>query len=128
MNDPERPSDDGRFVLSDDGWVRIAAGAARQVSDDDAGPNWWLRGLVAWIVGLAVLFVWWQIDAGQCAARVEAACAAGPCGPDAGWGCGLGGAFLLMLWVAVLGVAALAAAALWLLRFVRRSAGRSESV
>ena len=127
MIDPERPSDGGRFVLSDDGWVRIAGPAVRTDSEDDSRPSWWARALFAWIIGLAILFVWWHLDAGQCAARVEAACAAGPCGPDAGWGCGLGGAFVLMLWFAVLGVGTIAAVTVWLLGLVRRSGGRNES-
>jgi hypothetical protein len=118
--DPKRPRESGRFVLSDDGrTVRLSDGATPADPEKEPRPNWWLRALLVWFVGLGVVYVWWQVDAGQCIARVAASCADRACGPDAGWGCGLGGAFVIVLWVAVLAVGVAAAGIAWLVRLVR---------
>ena len=119
-SDPERPPDGGRFVLSDDGrTVRLADRAMPPDPRDDSRPNWWLRALLVWFAGLAVVYLWWQVDSGQCTARVATTCASGPCGPDAGWGCGLAGAFMMMLWFAVLVVGGVAAGVARLVRVAR---------
>jgi hypothetical protein len=85
----------------------------------DISTNGWVRALIVWTSVLIAIFVWWNVDAGNCSARVNAECATGPCGPDAGWACGLSGAFLMMAWMGVLVIGAAVGGLVFLASAVR---------
>jgi hypothetical protein len=118
----KRPSDpDGRFVMSGDGRV-VHVGGGDHPPDQDA-PAWrnpWLIALAVWAVIAVAAWIAVQADASACAKRVTEQCAQGPCGPDAGWSCGLGGVFGMMVWVAVLFLGVIAAGIVWLVRSLGR--------
>ena len=115
-------------MLSGDGRV-VHVGGADAAPDRDARarPNPWLIALAIWAVIALVAWIAVQADASACSRRVTEACAQAGCGPDAGWSCGLGGIFGMLLWVAVLVLGGIAAGVVWLVRLLgRRRADRLE--